>query len=57
MKRWRIKYRDFDPACPMFSLTVNADDREQAELAFWDIDNPDDYAWAIASITRVPSGR
>jgi len=52
-KRWRIRYRDDDPGSPTFSMTVKADDREQAELMFWDTGADGDDGWIIESITRV----
>ncbi len=53
MKRYRIRYRDMDECCPMFSLVLKAYDREHAEERFWDMADGDD-GWVILSIERVP---
>jgi hypothetical protein len=55
-KRYRIEYKDIDPGCPVFTMTVQAYDTEHAELIFWGEDGglPDDWEWEIVSIKRAP---
>ena len=51
-KSFRIKYKDLDPACPVFGMRVRAYDREHAEGIFWAMDSDDD-GWELISITEV----
>jgi len=56
MKRFRIVYRDLDPACPQFSTTIRAYDRTDAEVRFLDAEDGD--GWQIISISEArPSAR
>jgi len=54
MHKYRIKYRDLDPGCPVFTMHVKAYDRGHAEELFWDSDSGDD-GWLIVSIKKVAS--
>jgi len=38
MKRYRVRYRDNDPCCPVFSCIVKAYDREHLEERLADFD-------------------
>jgi len=51
LRRFRIRYRDLDPACPEFACTVRAYDREHAEIVFFDA--PDGDGWKILSIRLI----
>ncbi len=51
MKRYRIRYRDPDPGCPVFSYIVRAYDREHAEERFYETNDGDD--WQLVSITEL----
>jgi hypothetical protein len=52
MKRYRIHYRDLDPACPVFRCIVKAYSREHAREVFFDTD-PDDPDWKIIKVERI----
>jgi hypothetical protein len=52
MKTYKIQYRDKCPNCPVFTLRVNAYNREHARELFFEMgDFPDDESWEIISIT------
>lgn len=52
MNRYRIRYRDQDPDCPVFSGVWHGYDQDHAEERFWESDSGDD-GWIIESITLV----
>lgn len=54
VRRYRVTYRDRDPACPLFTWDCNAVDRNHAKDKFLDSD-PDDEDWEIVSIERIPT--
>lgn len=51
MRRFRIRYRDLDGACPVFSCTVKGYDRDHALERFFD--EPGDDDWKILSVKAV----
>jgi hypothetical protein len=50
MHRYRIRYRDTDPGCPTFSLTLKAYDAQDAEERFFDSNDTD---WIVLSVKRL----
>jgi hypothetical protein len=50
MNRYRIRYKDPDPGCPIFSTIIRAYDEAHAEEKFFDTNDTD---WEIVSIERV----
>lgn len=53
MTKFRIKYRDKDPACPVFSVVIHAYDEEAAREKFF-FDDDFDSDWELVSIKEVP---
>lgn len=53
MHKYRIRYRDPDPGCPVFSCVVSAYDAEHAEEKF----REDGDDWLIVKIERVKEDR
>lgn len=49
MNRYRIKYHDPDPGCPVFSCIIRAYDQEHALELFFD----DGDDWIVDSVTLV----
>jgi hypothetical protein len=60
-KKYLIRYRDTDPACPIFGMKVWAYDEDHAEEIFWESEpagpmvtlSDDRSDWFIVSIQEV----
>ncbi len=55
MKKYRITYRDEDPACPTFKMTITAYDREDAIDRF--LGAPDGEGWELLAVTEIKAMR
>lgn len=52
VRRFRVHYRDPDPACPIFTWDCNAVDKSHARDKFLD-SNPDDDDWEIVKVEQL----
>ena len=51
---WKIAYTDNrDPGCPVFKMTVVAEDSEWAEQKFWDTCHETDMDWLVLEVTNL----
>lgn len=51
MYRYRITYRDTDPACPLFTWITRAHDEEHALDRFYESDD-DPEGWIVVKVER-----